>query len=120
MTQFDLFCDRQIWVPAFDSYMLGLALGSLGFGLMSDKLGRKKTLIAATIVATGFSLAASLAPSYEMYAVFRMLVGVGAEGWWAGSIISCFLSFSLVRLLFLPKGELLFSSGEQVKLIHVH
>ena len=82
MTQFDLVCDKQTWVPAFDSfYMFGLALGSFGFGLMSDKLGRRPALFAAIIIATGFSVVASQATSYEMYAFFRMLVGAGAEGW---------------------------------------
>ena len=35
----------QIWVPMANScFMLGLALGSLVFGLMSDKIGRRHTL----------------------------------------------------------------------------
>ena len=62
VTEFDMVCDKsrevsrfiesssnlgitQIWVPMANScFMLGLALGSLVFGLMSDKIGRRHTL----------------------------------------------------------------------------
>ena len=77
-------CDeaKEGWVPAINSaYMLGLALGSVLFGLMSDKLGRRKTLFVAIITSISFSVIASLSDSYKMYVGMRFLVGAGAEGW---------------------------------------
>ena len=67
VTEFDMVCDKsrevsrfiesssnlgitQIWVPMANScFMLGLALGSLVFGLMSDKIGRRHTLLIAIL-----------------------------------------------------------------------
>ena len=60
--------------------MLGLALGSAVFGIMSDKLGRRPALFTAILTSTFSSMIASQT-GYEMYAVMRGLVGAGAEGW---------------------------------------
>ena len=84
VTEFNLVCDpaREVWVPIFNScFMLGLALGSLIFGVLSDKLGRRHTLLLAILTCTLPSVVASQAPSYLMYAVMRVLVGAGSEGW---------------------------------------
>ena len=42
----------QVWVPMTGScFMLGLALGSLVFGVLSDKIGRRHTLLIAILTA---------------------------------------------------------------------
>ena len=69
VTEFDMVCDKsrevirfiesssnlgitQIWVPMANScFMLGLALGSLVFGVLSDKIGRRHTLLIAILTA---------------------------------------------------------------------
>ena len=81
VTEFAIACDRDK-VPVINSaYMLGLALGSIVFGFVSDKLGRRKALFAAIITSTLSSMIASLSVKYEMYVFMRGLVGTGAEGW---------------------------------------
>lgn len=84
MTEFHLVCDpaREVWVPIFNScFMLGLALGSLIFGVLSDKLGRRHTLLLAILTCTLPSVVASQAPTFQTYAIMRVLVGAGSEGW---------------------------------------
>ena len=70
-TEFDMVCDKskevcgmifrrikahawiiQVWVPLSSSFfMLGIALGSLGFGLLSDEIGRRHALLTAILTA---------------------------------------------------------------------
>jgi benzoate transport len=58
----------------------GLMIGALGFGIVADRIGRKKALLAAIC---GFSLAggaASLAPNYLTFCVLRFVTGAGIGG----------------------------------------
>ena len=77
--------------------MLGLALGSLIFGVLSDKIGRKHTLLIAVLtarlktdtfqcllpflVSSVSSVVASQMPGYVSYSLLRILIGAGSEGW---------------------------------------
>lgn len=65
----------QITMSAF---FLGMALGQLGFGPLSDRVGRKPPLIAGAIIYTLASLAIMLAPSIEWMAAGRFVQAVGA------------------------------------------
>ena len=78
-------------------FMLGLALGSLIFGVLSDKIGRKHTLLIAILtarletdtfqslmpflVSSISSVVASQMPGYVSYSLLRIPIGAGSEGW---------------------------------------
>ncbi len=59
---------------------LGLMTGALGFGIVADRVGRKKVLVAAICCFSLFSGAASLAPNYPAFCVLRFMIGVGIGG----------------------------------------
>jgi MFS transporter, AAHS family, benzoate transport protein len=59
---------------------LGLMVGAIGFGIMADRIGRKKALLAAICGFSFLSGAASLAPNYASFCVLRFLTGVGVGG----------------------------------------
>lgn len=59
---------------------LGLMLGAAGFGMVSDRLGRKKTTIIAVILLCVFSAAAAFAPSFRIFCFLRFLSGLGIGG----------------------------------------
>jgi len=65
----------QITMSAF---LLGMALGQLGFGPLSDRIGRKPPLIAGAAIYTLASLALMLAPSIELMAAGRFVQALGA------------------------------------------
>ncbi len=47
ITEFDLFCKKNHLVPLVNSFfMLGILLGSVIFGVLSDLYGRKNILLA--------------------------------------------------------------------------
>lgn len=65
----------QITMSAF---LAGMAVGQLGFGPLSDRIGRRIPLIAGALIYTLASLALALAPSIELLAAGRFVQALGA------------------------------------------
>ncbi len=65
----------QITMSAF---FAGMAIGQLGFGPLSDRIGRRPPLLAGAFIYTLASLALALAPSIELLAVGRFVQALGA------------------------------------------
>ena len=57
--------------------LFGLMTGALGFGIVADRIGRKKALLVAICSFSLFSGAASLAPNYLALCVLRFMTGAG-------------------------------------------
>ena len=65
--------------------MLGLALGQLIFGSLSDRQGRRKPLIISMILFVVSTLFCIFAPNIETFVILRFVQGVAASG---GIVIS--------------------------------
>jgi AAHS family benzoate transporter-like MFS transporter len=66
---------------AIASYtFLGLLIGAAGFGMISDRLGRKRTLMVTLSLCTVFSGGAYFAPNFLSLCVLRFLAGLGIGG----------------------------------------
>ncbi len=65
---------------ATTSMILGWATGGIIFGMMSDKMGRVKTMVATLIVYSGFTGLSGLAHSWVDFTLYRFLAGVGIGG----------------------------------------
>jgi MFS transporter, AAHS family, benzoate transport protein len=59
---------------------LGNVIGSVCFGILSDQLGRKKSLILALASFAIFSGLAYFAPDFKMFCILRLLAGLGLGG----------------------------------------
>lgn len=59
---------------------MGLMLGAAGFGMLSDRIGRKKTLMMCIAIFSIFSGAAYFAPTFKVFIVLRFLAGLGMGG----------------------------------------
>ncbi len=57
--------------------LLGLMIGGAIAGVVSDRIGRKKTLILSCVAYALFSLPIYLAPNFTTFAVLRVLSGIG-------------------------------------------
>jgi MFS transporter, AAHS family, 4-hydroxybenzoate transporter len=66
--------------PMFSAALLGAAIGALTFGPLGDRFGRKRMLVAATIVFAIFTFATPLAGSYESLLAVRFGAGIGLGG----------------------------------------
>ena len=65
----------------YGSYALfGMMFGALIFGTLADKLGRKKIIMICVFIFSLFMLLAGLAPSPELFGLFRFITGLGLGG----------------------------------------
>ncbi len=78
---FGLVCDRQYLRSLLGpTYMLGMLLGSLVLGQVSDSYGRLTAIAASLTVCTLAGVVGALLPSWELFAVSRLLTGFGGVG----------------------------------------
>jgi MFS transporter, AAHS family, 4-hydroxybenzoate transporter len=64
----------------FSATLLGLSLGAMGLGMLSDRFGRKHVLTFATIVFGVFTICTACVTSFDQLLVMRFLAGVGLGG----------------------------------------
>ena len=65
---------------ATTAMMIGWATGGIIFGMMSDRLGRVKTMVATLLIYSGFTGLSGIAHSLQEFMVYRFLVGLGVGG----------------------------------------
>jgi MFS family permease len=61
-------------------FMMGWAVGGLGFGILGDRLGRVKTMTLTILVYSLFTGLSALSVSVRDFAVYRFLTGLGVGG----------------------------------------
>jgi AAHS family 4-hydroxybenzoate transporter-like MFS transporter len=64
----------------FSATLLGLALGAMVLGLLSDRFGRKRVLTLATVTFGFFTLCTARVTSFDQLLVARFLAGAGLGG----------------------------------------
>lgn len=72
--------DTALFGPVFAAGLLGLTFGALGFGLVADKIGRKKAIVISTAIFGLFALFTVRAESMEALFVYRFITGIGLGG----------------------------------------
>ncbi|WP_423126219.1 MFS transporter [Kocuria palustris] len=60
--------------------LIGMLIGAMTIGSLSDRIGRKKMLLLSLLIFTTTQLGAALAPSPEVFGLFRFLGGLGMGG----------------------------------------
>jgi MFS family permease len=60
--------------------IVGWATGGIFFGMMSDKIGRVKTMVATLLVYSGFTGLCGFAQGWVDFTIYRFLVGLGVGG----------------------------------------
>ena len=68
---------RAAFGPVMSAAMVGLAIGALSAGPISDRIGRKKVLIASVLCFGFFSLTCAFADSPMELVALRFLTGLG-------------------------------------------
>ena len=63
--------------------LVASAVGGLVFGVVADRLGRRKALMASILIYSVFTAACGFATGVAMLAVFRIFLGLGMGGEWA-------------------------------------
>ncbi|KAM3964968.1 organic cation transporter protein [Aphomia sociella] len=80
-SEWDLICDKK-WLTSFTQtlFQLGTLLGSVFFGIASDRLGRKIPLLVAVVLQVSMGIAAAYVPEYWTFTFVRFLIGVSVGG----------------------------------------
>ncbi|VEN60228.1 unnamed protein product, partial [Callosobruchus maculatus] len=60
--------------------MVGVMIGSIVFGEMSDRYGRKKTFFISLVTQLIFGILAAISPEYWTFTLSRMVVGATTSG----------------------------------------
>jgi AAHS family 4-hydroxybenzoate transporter-like MFS transporter len=63
--------------PVFSSGLFGLFLGSMLFGMVGDRIGRRRVLLGATVLYAAFTLWSGLASSISELLMVRFIAGLG-------------------------------------------
>jgi len=79
----DLEMTRQTAGAIGSATLLAAAAGGLLFGVVADRFGRTRALIASVLIYSIFTALCGLATSAAQLAVFRILLGIGMGGEWA-------------------------------------
>jgi MFS family permease len=74
--------DAQIGLAA-STYLAGAIIGALGFGHLTDRLGRKKLFLVTVAVYAVATTATALSWDFASFAVFRFATGLGIGGEYA-------------------------------------
>lgn len=67
----------------FSIFLIGWAIGGITFGVLADRFGRTKVLIATILIYALFTGAAALSATWWHLALFRFLTALGIGGEWA-------------------------------------
>ncbi|XP_075984568.1 organic cation transporter protein-like [Anticarsia gemmatalis] len=81
VSEWDLICDRR-WLASFTQMMLqlGVLVGSITFGFLSDRYGRKITFLVAITTVIIFGLIIPFSPNYIIFTLLRTLLGMATAG----------------------------------------
>ncbi|KAK7898614.1 hypothetical protein WMY93_019467 [Mugilogobius chulae] len=81
VTEWDLVCESAHLNSIGSSiYMFGLLIGSLVFGSLADRYGRRLILLLSIALQTVFGVAVAFAPNFIVYVMLRFVVGATISG----------------------------------------
>uniref|UniRef100_A0A8D0G3A4 Major facilitator superfamily (MFS) profile domain-containing protein n=1 Tax=Sphenodon punctatus TaxID=8508 RepID=A0A8D0G3A4_SPHPU len=79
--QWDLVCEKRSLNQTIATFFfIGVTIGAVIFGYLSDRFGRRKMLLLSFVVMVIFGALSAFAESYFMFVVTRTLCGVGLTG----------------------------------------
>ncbi|XP_051543068.1 solute carrier family 22 member 17-like [Myxocyprinus asiaticus] len=81
VTEWDLVCTRYWLVPVEEvCFILGILTGSLAFGYMSDRLGRRKSLLVSLTLTVVFGVLVCVSPSPPVFITMRFCLAALSTG----------------------------------------
>ncbi|KAG8014760.1 Solute carrier family 22 member 7 [Nibea albiflora] len=106
-TEWDLVCDmRRVNRATATIFFMGVMAGAAVFGYLSDRFGRKRTLLVSYVTAAFFGFASALSYNFAMFAAMRFFTGVGVSGI---SIITITLAIEWLDIKHRTTGAILMS-----------
>jgi len=66
--------------PVFSAALVGVLVGSLGFSMLSDRIGRRPVLVGATLYFAVMTFVTAFATSLNQLLIIRFIAGIGLGG----------------------------------------
>ncbi|XP_075984956.1 organic cation/carnitine transporter 2-like [Anticarsia gemmatalis] len=81
ISQWDLICDRA-WMANLTQTlnMFGVLLGSILFGFVADRYGRRPALLTASLLQLATTMAEAFCPTYWSFTIVRFFLGISTAG----------------------------------------
>uniref|UniRef100_A0A0B7AMJ9 Major facilitator superfamily (MFS) profile domain-containing protein n=1 Tax=Arion vulgaris TaxID=1028688 RepID=A0A0B7AMJ9_9EUPU len=87
VNEWDLVCERKWMAPLTTSIQMGgVMVGAVLAGQLTDLFGRKKTVYLNGVCSAVFNIIAGFSPVWEMFVVFRFLIGMSIGGFLASCV----------------------------------
>ncbi|KAG9476522.1 hypothetical protein GDO78_003194 [Eleutherodactylus coqui] len=81
VTEFDLVCHRKEQADISQAvYMAGLLIGSIIFGPLGDRIGRRPVILLSMLLMFSFGLGAAFVTHFYVYTALRCVVGIAMSG----------------------------------------
>eukprot|EP00112_Aurelia_sp_Birch-Aquarium-sp1_P014167 Seg304.1_Seg304.3 transcript_id=Seg304.1_Seg304.3/GoldUCD/mRNA.D3Y31 product="Solute carrier family 22 member 6-A" protein_id=Seg304.1_Seg304.3/GoldUCD/D3Y31 len=88
VTEWSLVCgERYLGSLAISTYFVGVMVGGVLFGSLSDKYGGRKVIIGTMYLQLVVGVAASFAPSFTVFVILRFFVGFLVQGNAAAAVV---------------------------------
>lgn len=79
--EWTMVCSRAFLKAMADAiFMMGVLIGSIVFGQMSDSIGRKPVFFASLVLQVIFGVLAGVAPEYITFTISRFVIGATTSG----------------------------------------
>ncbi|GJQ74600.1 hypothetical protein Trydic_g21458 [Trypoxylus dichotomus] len=90
ISEWDFVCGKEFYADLVQiTFMSGVLVGSLVFGLLADRYGRKKILIICIILQFTFGIASAISPMYFVFLGSRFLLALANGGTVIISFVLC-------------------------------
>ncbi|XP_072268662.1 solute carrier family 22 member 13-like [Pyxicephalus adspersus] len=88
VTEFNLVCHRKQLTDISQSiYMMGLLIGSIIFGPLGDRIGRRPVILISMLLMIVFGIGAAFVPDFYVFTALRCVVGMAMSGVLINSLV---------------------------------
>lgn len=108
VSDWNLVCGKSWWLTTGDSiFMAGVMLGSIIFGYLSDRYGRRPIFFISLVMQLIGGTVVAMAPNFIVYVIFRSIVGSTTSGVF---LVAYVIALEMVG----PKKRLIAGMGVQL------
>ncbi|XP_072120596.1 organic cation/carnitine transporter 2-like [Mobula birostris] len=117
VTEWDLVCNND-WKEPFvmSVYFMGVLVGSISFGILSDRLGRKIVMFGTMVLQVAFNVLITFSPNLEIFCLINFFKGFGeVSNFVAAFVLGSELLEKSIRITYSTLGvSICFSVGYMI------
>ena len=108
LSKFNLVCKRKWLVSVSKSvFMIGILMSSIIFGHLADRIGRKCSIVIASIITSFFTTVCPFSTNVTIFIIVRFFMGIGLGGYYN-------TAFMLLMEIVVPEKRSMYGMGVQM------